>query len=107
MKMEHKSCVLCETKQLPYNIASYALLLLLIAKETNLKPGKLIGFLADVHLYVNHLEQAQIQLTREPYQLPTVTIPDENWDGIFNWQYTDFVLENYPHHPKLTGEVAV
>jgi len=92
---------------LPYNIASYAMLLLLIAKETNLKPGKLIGFLADVHIYENHLEQVKIQIEREPYPLPTVVIPDDIWDGIFNWQYTDFVLENYQHHAKLTGEVAV
>jgi thymidylate synthase len=92
---------------LPYNIASYAMLLLLIAKETNLKPSKLIGFLADVHIYQNHLEQVKIQIEREPYPLPTVVIPDDNWDGIFNWQYTDFVLENYQHHAKLTGEVAV
>jgi len=60
-----------------------------------------------VHIYENHLEQVKIQIEREPYPLPTVVIPDDNWDGIFNWQYTDFVLENYQHHAKLTGEVAV
>lgn len=92
---------------LPYNIASYGMLLLLIAKETNLKPGKLIGFLADVHIYMNHMEQVKTQLQRTPYPLPKVTIPDDTWKGIFEWEYTHFILEDYQCHPKLTGEVAI
>jgi len=92
---------------LPYNIASYAMLLLLIAKETNLKPNKLIGFLADVHIYENHIEQVNTQIKRKPYPLPKVIIPDDKWKGIFEWEYTDFILENYQSHSRLTGEVAV
>jgi thymidylate synthase len=90
----------------PYNIASYALLLLLYAKEANLKPGILSGLLIDSHIYQNHLPQVGEQLKREPKPLPTVEIPDDKWRGIFNWKSTDFVLKNYVHHEKLKGDVA-
>lgn len=90
----------------PYNIASYALLLLLYAKEANLKPGILKGELHDVHIYQNHFEQVKTQLARKPYKLPQVEIPDENWNGMLNWHATDFRLKDYVCHEKLTGEVA-
>ena len=90
----------------PYNIASYALLLLLYAKEAGLQPGVLKGELHDAHIYQNHLPQVSEQLKRTPYKLPNVEIPDEKWRGIFNWQATDLILKNYMHHEKLTGAVA-
>jgi len=92
---------------IPYNIASYALLLLLYAKESGLKPGFLKGELHDVHIYTNHLEQVKEQLSRTPYQLPTVEIPDDNWKGMLNWSAKDgFMLKNYICHEKIQGEVA-
>ncbi|PIT88492.1 MAG: thymidylate synthase [Candidatus Magasanikbacteria bacterium CG10_big_fil_rev_8_21_14_0_10_36_32] len=92
---------------LPFNIASYALLLHLLAKETGLKEGKLVGFLADTHIYVNHLEGAREQLNRDSniYILPTITT--ENFTSIFNWQATDSKLENYQSHPKINFSIAV
>lgn len=91
----------------PYNIASYGLLLLLLSKELNLTPRLLFGNGGDVHLYKNHIEQAKEQLSRTPYELPTLTIPDENWTNIFEWEYTDIILENYECHPKIKAEIAV
>ncbi len=91
----------------PYNIASYALLLLLYAKEAGLKPGMLKGELHDAHIYQNHIPQVREQLKRKPYPLPTVEIPDDNWRGMLNWSAQDgFVLKNYICHEKLRGEVA-
>ena len=92
---------------IPYNIASYGMLLLLFAKETGLKPGILKGELHDVHIYEDHLEQVREQLKREPYPLPTVVIPDENWNGMLNWHAKGgFVLKDYVCHEKLKGAVA-
>ena len=91
----------------PYNIASYALLLLLYAKEAGLKPGMLKGELHDAHIYQNHIPQVREQLKRKPYPLPTVEIPDDNWRGMLNWSgQGGFVLKNYICHEKLRGEVA-
>lgn len=90
---------------LPFNIASYALLLHLLAKESGLKEGKLIGFLGDVHIYENHLTGLQEQLTRKPGILPT--IKTEKFSTIFEWTYTDSVIENYTPQPKITFEIAV
>ncbi len=91
----------------PYNIASYALLLLLYAKESGLKPGTLKGELHDAHIYQNHIPQVRQQLKRTPYPLPTVEIPNTNWRGMLNWSAQDgFVLKNYVHHAKLRGDVA-
>lgn len=91
----------------PYNIASYALLLLLYAKEARLKPGMLKGELHDAHIYQNHIPQVREQLKRKPYPLPTVEIPDDNWRGMLNWSAQGgFVLKNYICHEKLRGEVA-
>ncbi len=91
----------------PYNIASYALLLLLYAKEAGLKPGILKGELHDAHIYTNHIPQVKEQLSRKPYNLPIVEIPDENWNGMLNWSATNgFILKNYICHEKLRGDVA-
>lgn len=91
----------------PYNIASYALLLLLYAKESGLQPGTLKGELHDAHIYQNHIPQVREQLKRKPYPLPTVEIPNENWHGMLKWSANGgFVLKNYVHHAKLRGAVA-
>jgi thymidylate synthase len=91
----------------PYNIASYALLLMLYAKELGYKPGVLRGELHDVHIYENHIDQVKEQLSRKPNKLPTVEIPDNNWNGLLNWSAEDgFVLKDYVCHSALKGEVA-
>ena len=90
---------------LPFNIASYGLLLEIIAKEVNMIPDQLIGNLGDVHLYSNHIEQAKEQLTREPMKLPTLKIEDEvkwkEYDCLPSYSVTDFTLENYQSHPTI------
>ena len=92
---------------IPFNIASYALLLLLYAKEAGLKPGILKGEFHDIHIYENHIDQVKTQLQREPKPLPTVEIPNTHWTGMLNWHAENgFILKNYICHEKLTGEVA-
>lgn len=90
---------------LPYNMCFYALLLHLLAKEASLKEGKLSGFLDNCHLYENHVEQAKIQLSRKPFQLPT--IETTNFDSIFTWTHKQTKLLNYQSHDKISAEVAV
>lgn len=90
---------------LPYNIASYATLLHLIAKEAKMGEGKLIGFLDDVHIYVNQLEGIKQQLQRTPMKLPTIST--ENFNSIFDWKYTDTKIEGYQSHPRIDFEIAV
>jgi thymidylate synthase len=90
----------------PFNIASYALLTMMIAQVTDLKPGDFIHTLGDAHLYSNHLEQARLQLTRAPRALPTVSINPAVKD-IFGFRFEDFKLENYDPHPHIKAEVAV
>ena len=90
----------------PFNIASYSLLTLMIAQVTGLKPGHFIHTLGDAHLYSNHLEVANTQLTREPFALPQMKINPEVKD-IFSFHINDFNLENYQHHPRLSATVAV
>jgi thymidylate synthase len=92
---------------LPFNIASYALLLSLLAKETGLKEGKLVGFLADVHLFENHVEGAKEQLSRDPdkYKLPQ--IKTNNFKSIFDWQYTDTEILDYESYPRIPFEIAI
>ena len=90
----------------PFNIASYALLTLMVAQVTGLKPGEFIHALGDAHLYLNHLDQAREQLTRKPYPLPRMRLNPEVKD-IFAFRYEDFTLENYQAHPHIKAEVAV
>jgi thymidylate synthase len=90
---------------LPYNIASYALLLLLLAKESNMVPGILMGSLGDVHIYENHRDGAQEQISRELKVLPKLDIP--NFTSIWDWKYTDIELIGYDSHPKIEFTIAV
>ena len=90
----------------PFNIASYALLLQMMAQVTGFRPGDFIHTTGDTHLYLNHIEQAKLQLTREPLPLPTMKInPDVK--NIFDFQYEDFLLEGYDPHPHIKAEVSV
>ena len=90
----------------PFNIASYALLTMMVAQVCDLAPGEFIHTFGDAHLYLNHLEQARIQLGREPYPLPRMALNPAVRD-IFAFKYEDFTLEGYQCHPRLAGEVAV
>ena len=90
----------------PFNIASYALLTLMVAQVCGLQPGEFIHTFGDVHLYNNHLEQARLQLTREPYPLPIMTLNPAVKD-IFGYRFEDFTLENYQSHPAIKAKVAV
>ncbi len=92
---------------LPFNIASYALLLHLLAQETGLKEGRLVGFVADVHIYNNHIEGAEEQLTRDPGAYPLATIVTDPFTSIFDWQAEDTKLVNYQSHPKISFQIAV
>jgi thymidylate synthase len=90
----------------PFNIASYALLTMMIAQVTGLKPGEFIHTLGDAHIYLNHVEQVKLQLTREPYPLPTMEINPDVKD-IFSFQFEDFQLKDYRAHPHIRGEISV
>ncbi len=90
----------------PFNIASYALLTMMMAQVTGLKPGEFVHTFGDAHLYSNHVEQAQIQLTRAPRPLPAMKINPAIGD-IFGFRYEDFTLAGYDPHPHIAGKVAV
>ena len=90
----------------PFNIASYALLLMMVAQVTGLEPRYFIHTLGDAHLYKNHLEQARLQLTREPRKLPVMRINPEV-KSIFDFHYEDFTLEGYDPHPHIKAAVSV
>ncbi len=92
---------------LPFNIASYALLLHLLAKESGLQEGKLVGFLADTHIYVNHLDGVKEQLSRDPNTYPLPQIVTENFTSIFDWNAQDTKLLNYQSYPKIEFSIAV
>jgi thymidylate synthase len=90
---------------LPFNIASYGLLLHLLATEAGMREGKLIGMLGDTHVYVNQIEGLAEQMYRQPYRLPTIHTP--RFSSIFDWQYTDTAVDGYRHHPPIKFEIAV
>jgi thymidylate synthase len=90
---------------LPFNIASYALLLHLLAREAGLREGRLVGFLGDTHIYVNHVEGLREQLSRKPYPLPRIST--EPFSTLFDWSYEDSKVEGYEHHPRIRFEIAV
>lgn len=90
----------------PFNIASYSLLLMMVAQVSQLEPYEFIHTLGDAHLYSNHIEQAKIQLNRKPYPLPTMEL-NKKVTNIFDFTYDDFKLLNYEAHPHLKGEIAV
>lgn len=91
---------------MPFNIASYALLLMMVAQVTGLEAGEFVHTLGDAHIYTNHFEQVEEQLKRDPRKLPTMRInPDVK--SIFDFKYEDFTLENYNPHPHIKGIVAV
>jgi thymidylate synthase len=90
----------------PFNIASYALLTLMMARASGLKAGEFVHTFGDAHLYLNHVEQAQLQLTREPRPLPSITLNPDKTD-LFGWEYEDFKVENYTPHAHIKAPVAV
>ncbi len=90
----------------PFNIASYALLTMMVAQVTDLQPGEFIHTFGDAHLYLNHIEQAQLQLSRDPRPLPTMKLNPAVKD-LFVFKYEDFTLENYDAHPNIKAPIAV
>jgi len=92
---------------LPFNIASYGLLLHLIAKETNLEEGKLVGFLADTHIYENHIKGAEEQLERDFNKFELPKIETSKFKSIFDWTYTDTQILNYQSYPSIKFDIAV
>jgi thymidylate synthase len=95
---------------LPFNVASYGLLLEIIAKEVNMVPDELIGNLGDTHLYLNHIEQAKEQISRTPYGLPALNINENNklriGGGIFTYDVKDFTLEKYQSHATIKAPLS-
>ncbi|RYF88815.1 MAG: thymidylate synthase [Caulobacteraceae bacterium] len=89
----------------PFNIASYALLTMMVAKVTGLQPGEFVHTFGDAHLYLNHLDQAKQQLAREPYAFPTMTLADK--DDLFGFELADFLVEGYQAHPTIKAPIAV
>jgi thymidylate synthase len=90
----------------PFNIASYALLTLMVAQVCGLEPGDFVHTLGDAHLYLNHLDQARLQLTREPRPQPTMTLNPER-KSLFDFRYEDFTLSDYDPHPAIKAPIAV
>ena len=90
----------------PFNIASYSLMLMMVAQVCGLKTGEFIHTFGDLHLYSNHLDQAKLQLAREPRVLPTMVINPDVSD-IYSFQYGDFELQNYDPHPSIKAPIAV
>lgn len=91
---------------IPFNIASYALLTMMVAQVCGFKLGDFVHTIGDAHIYLNHIEQVKLQLSRNPYPLPTMKINSKVKD-IFSFKYEDFTLENYQCHPTIKGEISV
>ena len=89
----------------PFNIASYALLTLMVARDVGLEPGEFVHTFGDAHLYLNHLDQARLQLSREPRAFPSVTLAEGK--GLFDYEFEDVALEGYDPHPHIKAPVAV
>ena len=92
---------------LPFNIASYAILLHLLAKQSGLQEGKLVGFLADTHIYINHVDGAKEQLSRDPNTYPLPQIQTDNFTSIFDWKCEDSKILNYQSYPSIKFDIAV
>lgn len=90
----------------PFNIASYAILTLMVAQVTGLKPGDFVHTLGDAHIYLNHIEQVKLQLTRDPYPLPKMVI-NPSVNDILKFKYEDFTLTDYIAHPHIKGDISV
>jgi len=90
----------------PFNIASYSLLTHMVAQATGLKPGDFVHTLGDAHIYLNHIDQVKLQLSREPFKLPKMVINTGVTD-ILNFRYDDFTLEDYVSHPHIKGDISV
>jgi thymidylate synthase len=90
----------------PFNIASYALLTMMVAQVTGYRPGDFVHSFGDAHLYLNHLEQAKLQLSRNPYPLPRMHL-NPSVRSLFDFRYEDFELLNYQYHPRITAPIAV
>jgi thymidylate synthase len=90
----------------PFNIASYSLLTMMVAQVSGLKPGDFVHTFGDAHIYLNHIEQVKLQLKREPYKLPRMVINPDITD-IFKFRYEDFKLTDYVSHPHIKGEISV
>lgn len=90
----------------PFNIASYALLLMMVAQVTNLKPGEFVHTLGDAHIYQNHLDQVKLQLTRTPRKRPIMVL-NPNVKSLFDFTFEDFELKEYDPYPAIKGQVAI
>lgn len=90
----------------PFNIASYSLLTMMIAQVSGYEPGEFVHTFGDTHLYMNHLKQAELQLSRDPFPLPRMEL-NPRVDNLFDFQYQDFELVNYQYHPRISAPIAV
>jgi thymidylate synthase len=90
----------------PFNIASYALLTMMVAQVLGLRPGEFVHTFGDAHLYLNHLDQADLQLSREPFTLPKMKLNTEV-NNLFDFKYSDFELVDYHCHPRIVAPIAV
>ena len=90
----------------PFNVASYSLLLLMVAQVTGLEPGEFIHTFGDAHIYLNHMDQVNLQLTREPKELPKMIL-NKSINNIFDFNYEDFKLESYDPYPSIKGEISI